>query len=305
MVSLSAILAPSNGAVCRQRDTRTDACLCNIQHMNPVMRHAVRFDTGLSANLSYFWTQAGRRAMDPYLRQLDIFEGVGCDGLRAITEVVIERWLEPGTLVFSAREEADYVYMIRQGGVRLYRLDHDGREIVIALLGPGDIFGEFVFGEQLTHSVFAQTFKNTLLCLLPRDGFFSLLAREPGVAAAIVDNIGRRLAGQAMSVEMLGTLDVERRFCKLLLCLADRFGEDLPDLAGGHRILTIVLTHEEQANMIASCRQTITRVLGELRRSGLVSFRGRQMVVDVPGIRDFLEGQSTAIGRRATVSHDG
>jgi len=231
---------------------------------------------------------SGDDPLDPYIKKVDIFEGIECGGLRKIVEVVIERHIEPGVTIFSAQEEADYVYMIRQGRVKLYRLAGDGREIVVAMLGPGDIFGEFVFGERLTHSVFAQSFEYTWLCMLPRDGFFSLLANEPGIAATIISNIGRRLAIQALSVEALGTFDVEERFCKLLLCLVEQFGEDMPDLPGEHKILTITLTHQEQANMVASCRQTITRILGELKGKGLVSYCGRRLIIDVPGIRDFL-----------------
>ena len=193
---------------------------------------------------------SGGESLEPYIKEVDIFEGIECGELRKIVEVVIERQIEPGTTIFSAQEKADYVYMIRQGRVKLYRLTEDGREIVVAMLGPGDIFGEFVFGEQLTHSVFAQSFEHTWLCMLPRDGFFSLLANEPKIAVTIISNIGRRLAVQALSVETLSTFDVEERFCKLLLCLVDQFGDDMPGLPAEHKILTITLTHQDQANMV-------------------------------------------------------
>ncbi len=234
-------------------------------------------------------TSRHRENDTPFLKDFNPFEGLGCDAGRKLGEVVVEKRFDAGVTIFSANEKAEYVYLIREGRVKLFRITEDGRENIVALLGPGDLFGEFIFGENLTHSVFAQVFEPSWLCILTRPGFFKLLTTDPQIAITIINNIGRRLAGQARSIENLSTYDLDLRLGKLVLSLASEFGLSSPNQAGNGIVeLTVTLTHQDMANMIAVCRQTVTSIVNRFKHDGLLQYRGKTLIVDLPRLKKYL-----------------
>lgn len=129
------------------------------------------------------------RVMEPYLKKFPIFDGLSCDEARKLGHMITDKHFQAKGIIFSADEKAEYVYLIREGHVKLYRQTEDGRENIIAILGPGDVFGEFVFAEETCHSMFAEAFENSLLCILPRKNFLKLLLNEPAIALTIINNM--------------------------------------------------------------------------------------------------------------------
>ncbi|MBI3546919.1 MAG: Crp/Fnr family transcriptional regulator [Gammaproteobacteria bacterium] len=234
---------------------------------------------------------------EPFLRDTNPFDGLECDAVRKLGEIVVEKRLEIGATIFSAKEKAEYVYLIREGRIKLFRITEDGRENVVALLGPGDIFGELTLGKDLTHSVFARVFEPAWLCILTRSGFFRLLAGDPQIALTIVSNIGRRLAAQACSIENLSTYDVDLRLGKLLLFLAAEFGSASAGKADAVE-LTVNLTHQDLANMIAMCRQTITSIINRFKQAELLRYNGKSLVLNLPRLKQYLAQHGMVVDSR-------
>lgn len=211
----------------------------------------------------------------PYLKNFPVFEGLSCDEARNLGQMVVDKSYQARSLIFSADEKAEYVYLIREGKVKLFRQTEDGRENIIAILGPGDVFGEFVFIEDSCHSVFAEAFETSLICILPRRNFIQLLLDEPTIALAIIHNIGKRLSHTAYFIENLSTYDLTLRLAKLLLRLA---GEDSAN-AGDTVKIRMRLTHQDMANMIATSRQTVTSLLNQFKKTGAIRYEDREIVV--------------------------
>jgi CRP/FNR family cyclic AMP-dependent transcriptional regulator len=223
--------------------------------------------------------------LEPYLKDFQVFDGLDCDAARKLGHRIVDRQYPAGQLIFSADERAEYVYLIRLGRIKLFRQTEDGRENTVAILGPGDVFGEFVLGENSCHSVYAQALELSLLCILPRRNFFQLLVEEPAIALTIINNIGKRLAFAAQSIEHLSTYDLGLRLGKLLLLLADEHGQ------GSEHALTlkIRLTHQDIANMAATSRQTVTQLMNQFKQLGLLRYDRHQIVVNRPQLTQFLQ----------------
>ena len=223
--------------------------------------------------------------INSYLKDFQVFDGLDCDAARKLGHRIVDKEFAAGRLVFSADEKAEYIYLIRLGRIKLYRRTEDGRENTVAILGAGDVFGEFVLGEASCHSVYAQALELSLLCILPRRNFFQLLVDEPGIALTIINNIGRRLAFTAQSIEHLSTYDLGLRLGKLLLLLAEEHGQGIEATV----TLKIRLTHQDIANMAATSRQTITQLINQFKKLGLVRYDGKQIVVNRTELSRFLK----------------
>ena len=212
---------------------------------------------------------------EPYLKSLPVFEGLSCDESRKLGYVVIEKIFEPRQRIFSATDIVEYVYLVREGSVKLYRQTEDGRENIIAFLGVGDVFGEFIFGEKTSHSVYAEAFDRALVCILPHQKFVQMLLNDPVMAVKILANVGKRLAQSAYFIENLSTYNLKLRFAKLLLYLAYNHASSKTDPA----VLDIRLTHQDLAYMGATCRQTVTELMNQFKKDGLASYQGKHIVI--------------------------
>ncbi len=229
------------------------------------------------------------KLIEPYLKNFHIFEGLSCDEARKLGHMVIDKHFKAKVIIFSADEKAEYVYLIREGHVKLYRQTEDGRENIIAILGPGDVFGEFVFAEETCHSMFAEAFENSLLCILPRKNVLKLLLDEPAIALTIINNIGKRLSQTAYFIENLSTYDLTLRLGKLLLLLAGEYGSKTDASK-----IKIRLTHQDIANMIATSRQIVTTLINQFKELGFIRYEGRGIIVNCPLLSDFIEKKQQA-----------
>ena len=225
-------------------------------------------------------------ALEPYLKDFQVFDGLDCDAARKLGHRIVDKEFPAGQLIFSADEKAEYVYLIRLGRIKLFRQTEDGRENTLAILGPGDVFGELVLGEHPCHSVYAQALEISLLCILPRRNFFQLLADEPAIALTIINNISKRLAFATRSIEHLSTYDLGLRLGKLLLLLAEEHGQGAEPTA---TTLKLRLTHQDIANMAATSRQTVTQLMNQFKKLGILHYDGRRIVVNRPELTRFLK----------------
>jgi len=155
----------------------------------------------------------------------------------------------PGDLV-------EQVFLICAGHVRVSRVSMDGRELTLAMVGPGEILGEVaVFdGGERTATVVAQT--EVRLVSLGRAQFLASIAAHPECALRLITSLWRRLRQVDLMAEELSFLGVKERLRSLVGRLTTDNRADLLD----------ILTHQEIAEMIGTSRESVTRALAEIRR---------------------------------------
>lgn len=224
----------------------------------------------------------------PYIKGLPVFYGLSCDETQKLGYTVVERDYSTKQLIFSTEHAVEYIYLVREGRVKLYRVTEDGRENIIAILGPGDVFGEFVFGETICHSVNAEAFENASICILTHTRFMQMLLAEPAIAIRVLTNVGKRLAQSAHFIENLSTYNIKMRFGKLLLCLASEYADGQEEQV----VLKVRLTHQDLAYMVATCRQTITELVNQFRRDKLIAYYERHIVVMRPALSEWIRDHS-------------
>lgn len=193
-----------------------------------------------------------------------------------------------------AEEPGDHVYLLKRGRVRLYRVAGNGRELTLAVLEPGDVFGDEVLAGR-PRRTFAETLEPAHVCRLRGDDFVELMRGRPEVAIEAL----RLIAGHSMraqaQVERVAGRSVAQRVAGLLVELAPggaRPGAPV-DLAPG-------LTHETMASMVGTARQTFTTEVGRLVRLGYVAGTGRGLrLLDVEGLRAFARGDTDRVRQNA------
>jgi CRP/FNR family transcriptional regulator, cyclic AMP receptor protein len=203
-----------------------------------------------------------------YLTTIEIFRDLSRPEIEAIDRQLSMSTSAPGNVFYMPDETGEVLFLLKKGTVQLYRLTPEGKKIVVAMLGPGSLFGEMSLIGQGMHSTFAEAVDECKLCVMSRSDVERLMREKPQVALRIVEALGSRLVQMERQIEDVAFKSIPARLASLLLRLAD---EQSSDTIKGY-------THQDLADMVGTYRETVTLTLNELKADGLLEI-GRKRVL--------------------------
>lgn len=214
----------------------------------------------------------GKEALDS-LRTIPLFAAVDDESLSAMGELLIDRRIPKHQTIVEEGLPGDYMYVIREGQVKVTKLSGDGREKILELLGPGDFFGEMSLLDGAVRSASVKSLSETRILALSRNDFLKELRRNPDLAMAVIQELTRRVRQMDEQASSLSFQRVKERTQGLLRRLAKE------PLAGDGRFATPALTHQQIADMVGTSRETVTRVVKRLKQQGWLEQDGKQYLV--------------------------
>lgn len=209
------------------------------------------------------------------LRTVPLFSELSDDAITSLSRLAARRRYPRDTVVFFENEEGDCLFMILEGRIKVTILGDDGREIILTMLGPGDLFGEMALLDNEPRSATAIAVEESELLLLQRSDFQAVVGENPGISIALIKVLTARLRRANHQIQTLALLDVYGRVARVILDMAREEGRRLKD----GRIAFRRATHQEIANRIGTTRETVTRMLKDLERQGLVRVEGREIIL--------------------------
>ncbi len=210
---------------------------------------------------------------------MDIFCDLEPEAMAAFERQTEMRTCRRGQILYSQEDRAEVLFLLKRGRVQLYRLTPTGKRLELAVIGPGTFFGEMpLIGESLRHT-FAEAAEDSLICVMSRHDIEGLMRKRSEVALRMIEVLGRRLALCEARLEEMAYRSVPARIAAVLTRLSQ-----------GHNGEVVSITHQELGDMIGALRESVTKVLDEFQREGLVELgRGRVILRDVAGLQLRLE----------------
>ncbi len=205
---------------------------------------------------------------------------------------VAERRYGAEAAIFDPGEPDGHLYFVLCGTVRLYKLYGDYKEATVALLKDGDVFGELSLQERAEQSVSAQALTYVRVAAMRQSVLFEAAKRDSELAMKLFSSLFERLKQSEEVIDRLLDREVSVRLAKLLQNLGDRFGET----DGSATVLDMRFTHQDLANMIASTREAVSKVMSEFQRDGLIKVRDRKIVISPRMARNTLGGSPSILG---------
>ncbi|HWH43473.1 MAG TPA: Crp/Fnr family transcriptional regulator [Thermoleophilaceae bacterium] len=215
-------------------------------------------------------------------------DGAFLDGLTEAERAALEREGVPrrfarGTALFHERQPSDKVVILRDGRVKLTCVTEEGREILLAVRGPGDLLGELSAIDGEPRSATAQALEAVDALVISREAFTGFLESNPRVAVVIMQMLARRLRDADRKRVEFAAQDSVGRVAARLVELVERFGEDAGD--GAVRI-TLPLSQDELAGWVGASREAVSKALQALRGLGWIETHRRGVtVLDVDALR--------------------
>jgi CRP/FNR family transcriptional regulator len=217
--------------------------------------------------------------MDGLLASVPLFAALDPDAADALAAAMGTRQLERGHVVFREGEAGDRLFVILDGKVKISRAATDGRENLLVVLGPGEMFGELSLFDPGPRTATATAVTESRLASLDHDDLRPLLLERPGVAVNLLQALAQRLRRTNEAMADLVFSDVPGRVAKALLELAEKFGDIEAD---GTRVRHD-LTQEELAQLVGASRETVNKALSEFANRGWLRIEGRSvLLLDAP-----------------------
>lgn len=204
----------------------------------------------------------------------------------ALAERGSRRTVRRGVFLFTEGESSEHVVTVLSGRLKVSSYTADGKEVVLAVRGPGDLLGELsaLDGEPRSGSVSALETAEVLV--VPSARFRDFLEAHSRVAVLLLRMVVGRLRDADRKRVEFGAYDTTARVARRLLELRDRYGAEV---AGGVAI-DLPITQEELAGWTGASREAVSKALRELREGGLVETRRRKIVLlDPDGLRARVE----------------
>ena len=230
--------------------------------------------SGRWSAFQWFMTEE-QRVDDLVVLSAPFFAGIAPETARALLSSMKVIELPRGQALFREGEPGDRLYMIGAGKIKLGRRSGDGRENLLSVLGPGEMFGELSLFDPGPRTSTASAVTDARLYELNDADLTSWLQTYPEVSKHLLEALARRLRRANEALADLVFSDVPGRVAKALLDLSARFGEPVPD---GIRVVP-ELTQEELAQLVGASRETVNKALADFTARGWVRREGRALIL--------------------------
>ncbi|MFV0464338.1 MAG: Crp/Fnr family transcriptional regulator [Nostocoides sp.] len=209
------------------------------------------------------------------VRRAPLFASLDDDAAQTLVGRMTPSRMERGDELFHEGDPGDKLYVIAEGKIKLGRSSTDGRENLLALLGPGEMFGELSLFDPGPRTATATAVAETQLLALTNNQLRTVLLEHPNAAMTLLAALARRLRRTNESLADLVFTDVPGRVAKALLDLANRFGRPVENGI----IVSHDLTQEELAQLVGASRETVNKALADFATRGWLKLEARAVLL--------------------------
>ena len=205
------------------------------------------------------------------LRNVPLFSGLDETELERLSRVATRRRAGRGDQVVRAGESADALLILLTGRAKVTNFDEEGREVILAWLGPGEFFGEMGLIDGSPRSASVVAVENCELLSIGKNEFQRCMQENFQVVLKLMQILVRRLREADRNIESLALLDVYGRVARLLL--------DMSEEEGGKRMVKHKISKQDMARMIGASREMVSKVMRDLEVGGYIISEGDQITI--------------------------
>lgn len=212
---------------------------------------------------------------DIIIRKAPLFSALDDEAAESLLQSMVSLKLNKGQVLFKEGQEGDRLFVIVQGKIKLGTASGDGRENLLSILGPGEMFGELSLFDPEPRASTATAVTDSRLVSLAHDAVIGLVTSHPQTSLELLRRLAQRLRKSNEVLADLVFADVPGRVAKAIMELGERFGVQKDD--GLH--VNHDLTQEELAQLVGASRETVNKALADFAARGWVKLEPRAVLV--------------------------
>ena len=212
---------------------------------------------------------------DNILNSIIIFSELTDEECKSLQKFFKPRNYLKNSMIILEEEYGDLVFVVQKGTIKITRVNDEGKEVILALLGPGEIFGELAILDGEARSANALAQENCQLLAINKEDFLEILKNNFSISFNLMCELAKRLRKSDQQIEALSLSDAEHRIGVSLLNLA----EDMGVIRKGKVTIQNLPFQQDIANMAGTSRETVSRVLKILENKSMISKVGHTLII--------------------------
>jgi CRP-like cAMP-binding protein len=210
-----------------------------------------------------------------YLENFNLLKGLEKDDMEQLGKITTMQDFSKNQPIYFAKEPSSSIFFLKKGRVKLTRTSKDGKEMILGIINPGEVFGEMSFLDESERTDFAIAMDNALLCAINKLEFSEFVEKSQELNLKLTKLIGLRIKKYTEKIEDLVFKDSTQRINSFLLRLAVENGK----IVGNEIFVKPFLKHQDIAELTACSRQTVNAVLTNLREKKIIDFDRRKLII--------------------------
>lgn len=213
------------------------------------------------------------------LKKVPLFEGLTEEELSALLTIVHPREYPCRVPLFHEGDPGEEFMIVVEGSVKVEVLNPEGKELTLTILKPYQFLGELALLDDLPRSASVVAMEKTRVLVIHKQDFRRMLLAHPSMFFPILQALSRRIRALTEDLSSLAFLDAYSRVARKVLHLAEQLGVPGGGQNSDRVEIRQPITHQELANLVGTTRETVTKILNEMKDQGLVSIERRRITV--------------------------
>ena len=212
---------------------------------------------------------------DTLIQTVPLFSDLSETSLKVITDKMVARSYDKEKMILIEESAGETFFLIYKGTVKITRMSDDGREVILAILGEGDFFGEMALLDGEGRSANVVALEDAEVLTLQRGDFLEILERFPKIAIHLLKELTTRIRHSDQQIESLSLSGAEQRIALVLIRLAEEMGK----IKEGTVTIDSIPYQQDIANMAGTSRETVSRVYKMLEDKQYISRAGKTLKI--------------------------
>ena len=217
------------------------------------------------------------------ITSISFFNGLPTDQIDALTMIAVENSYVKGESIFTEDEQATGFYVVVSGRIKVFKLSSEGREQILHIFGPGEVFGEVPVFAGKKFPASADTMEASRILFFPRDSLIRLIEKNPSIALNMLAVLSMRLRRFTSMIDDLSLREVPGRLAKHLLYLSEQ--------KQNSHDLELSITKGQLASLLGTIPETLSRILTKMTEQGIIESDGRKIrILERDVVEELAEG---------------
>jgi CRP/FNR family cyclic AMP-dependent transcriptional regulator len=200
--------------------------------------------------------------------EIPLFRGLGPDDLSRLYWLARRKTFPSNRVIMTVEQAGEVVYVILNGTVKVYLEQSDGTDVILSILGPGDIVGEMSLLDNTGRSATVITLEEADVLWMDSGAFRECLHNMPAVMENLACILSNRLRMANEQIQALAARDTESRVARQILAFAERYGKAA---SNGDVIIPIRLTQSDIASLVGASRESTNKIIVSYKRRRYIS----------------------------------
>jgi len=219
------------------------------------------------------------------LKKSEVFSCLKVDELKSISRYFDIISFKNNEAVFAEGDPSDKLFILADGNVKVLKHTMMGKDIILEIMSPGDIFGGVAVLDNKPYPASAQAMKSTQVIKIKRQDLLRIMEDYPILKLQMVSYFSDKLRDAHEMLKNIATERVERRIAALLLKLSEKVGAE----DSGHRTIGFSLTRQEISEMVGTTVETCIRTMSKFQKQGMVKSTNGKIKINVNSLQRYLE----------------